>query len=294
MVTHPAGLGPVVIGGLGGSGTRVVAEILHRAGLFIGGDLNGALDNLWFTLLFKRPAWFRQCSALGSDGVVQAIEIFEKAMLGPGPWTEEERALLVAAAREMSVSGHDHLGSGRGDWPSIRVRKMLDEARTTAGPRRVWGWKEPNTQVFVAELARYFPGLRFVLVVRPGLDMAFSTNQNQLHAWGDLYGVDVEEPLPRSQLRYWTASTRTCLERGTRLLGDRFVIVSYDRLCLDPSDEVARMLAALGIETTAPMEGLAGVPSTPDTIGRHRGHDLSLFTAADLAEAQELEELLGL
>lgn len=286
--------GPIVIAGLGGSGTRVVAQILRRAGVFIGSDLNAAFDNLWFTLLFKRPGWFRECSARGSDGVERALEAFEKAMVGTGPWTDDQRDLLLAAAQGMSVSGHDHLGSGRGEWPSIRVRNMLDDARPTAGARRVWGWKEPNTHIYLPELARYFPGLWFVLVVRPGLDMAFSTNQNQLHMWGDLWGVAVEDPIPRSQLRYWVASTRACLERGTRLLGARFVVVSYDRLCLDPSTEVPRMLAAMGMETTAPMGTLAEVPSAPDTIGRHRGHDLSIFTAADLAEAQELEEQLGL
>lgn len=47
--------GPVAIGGVGGSGTRVFAEILRGFGFYIGDCLNGALDNLWFTLLCKRP-----------------------------------------------------------------------------------------------------------------------------------------------------------------------------------------------------------------------------------------------
>ena len=51
----PTKVGPCAIGGLGGSGTRVVAQILRDVGIFMGTDLNGANDNLWFTLLFKRP-----------------------------------------------------------------------------------------------------------------------------------------------------------------------------------------------------------------------------------------------
>ncbi len=44
--------GPVIIGGIGGSGTRVVAEILTLFGYFMGHDLNSAGDILTYTLLF--------------------------------------------------------------------------------------------------------------------------------------------------------------------------------------------------------------------------------------------------
>ncbi len=45
---------PVVIGGVGGSGTRLIAQILKDLGYFMGNDLNEANDNLLFPLLFKR------------------------------------------------------------------------------------------------------------------------------------------------------------------------------------------------------------------------------------------------
>lgn len=37
---------PIVIRDLGGSGTRVFAQMLKESGLFIGDDLNSELDNL--------------------------------------------------------------------------------------------------------------------------------------------------------------------------------------------------------------------------------------------------------
>ena len=43
----------ICVGGVGGSGTRVIAMILASLGLNIGNNLNEALDNLTFTLLFK-------------------------------------------------------------------------------------------------------------------------------------------------------------------------------------------------------------------------------------------------
>ena len=44
----------VAAGGVGGSGTRLVAELLRGLGLQMGSDLNVSLDTRWFTLLFKR------------------------------------------------------------------------------------------------------------------------------------------------------------------------------------------------------------------------------------------------
>jgi len=45
---------PVAIGGVGGSGTRLIAQCLKELGYFIGSDLNESNDNLLFTALFKR------------------------------------------------------------------------------------------------------------------------------------------------------------------------------------------------------------------------------------------------
>ena len=41
---------PVVIGGIGGSGTRVVAQLLQCCDLNMGTDLNESLDDLSFTV----------------------------------------------------------------------------------------------------------------------------------------------------------------------------------------------------------------------------------------------------
>lgn len=43
----------IAIGALGGSGTRICAQILIELGVFMGHDLNNANDNLLFTRLFK-------------------------------------------------------------------------------------------------------------------------------------------------------------------------------------------------------------------------------------------------
>ena len=48
------GLEPGVIGATGGSGTRVLAAVVRRGGMFVGSDLNRSLDALDFAAFFDR------------------------------------------------------------------------------------------------------------------------------------------------------------------------------------------------------------------------------------------------
>jgi hypothetical protein len=43
----------IIVGGVGGSGTRLVSLILQALGVRTGPDFNESLDDLFFTLLFK-------------------------------------------------------------------------------------------------------------------------------------------------------------------------------------------------------------------------------------------------
>jgi hypothetical protein len=52
-------VGPVAVGGVGGSGTRVIASLVSSLGYQIGNNLNRAQDDLTFTVLFKRPEDYR-------------------------------------------------------------------------------------------------------------------------------------------------------------------------------------------------------------------------------------------
>ena len=52
----------IAVGGLGGSGTRVLAEILLNSGIYLGSELNIFHDNLLFTRFFKNPEWNKKSS----------------------------------------------------------------------------------------------------------------------------------------------------------------------------------------------------------------------------------------
>jgi hypothetical protein len=251
--------GPVAIGGVGGSGTRLVADMLLELGFYLGADLNYERDNLWFTLLFKRPEWYAKECAGDASGIHMALRLFERVMIGGRHPSMAELRLLVCAASRFAVRGRPPTGRGRGiGWPWGRVRSMLRADPADLDGYRGWGWKEPNTHIFLPQLADHFDNLTYVHVIRHGLDMAYSRNQFQLHNWGSLFGVEPPaspELLPRASLRYWARSNLRAVELGESLLGPRFLLINYDALCRDPETGVNALLELLGCSVSAAKRG---------------------------------------
>lgn len=273
--------GAVAIGGLGGSGTRVVARMLQLSGCHIGPRLNSALDNLWFTLLFKRLDW--SLRAPRPDELGQAVELFRRAMTtgiagAPDP---AEAALLAQLEGELPPNGSWKSGV------SASEVGLIAQGSGTGGGR--WGWKEPNTHVFLPALAQHLPGLRYIHVVRDGFDMAFSHNLQQARNWAHLYGLPVcAEADPAQQLRFWTVANGVALERGPTVLPGRFLVVSYEALCAEPARAWRRMLRFQGLPDDRPLPDEFEL--RPRSIGRAGEQDLSCLPREDVLAAQALAE----
>jgi hypothetical protein len=269
---------PIAVGGVGGSGTRLVAQFLLDLGFFLGGDLNASNDTLWFTLLFKR----REILGTPDAAFRGLVELFCLAMSGRAPLTAAQRDL---AARLAEADRPDH------DVRWLRERVLSLEAWTAGTPRppRPWGWKEPNTHVVLPRLARLLPGLRYVHVVRNGLDMAYSSNQAQVRLWGPPFlGLDRLEPSPRLSLKYWCEVHRRMLEAG-KGLGERFLMLNYDRLCREPEQGLDAFLLFLGARPAPPTRDrlLASIRPS-ESAGRYRRHPPGDFDPGDVAFARAL------
>lgn len=271
------GAAPVAIGGIGGSGTRVVAGIVAIADFYTGGDLNPAGDNLWYTLLFKR----REVLDRSESEFAALARIFARAMMGGPTLTAAEREIVFEAA-STSRPQHDAAWLGR------RAQSLI-EACERPRPFLRWGWKEPNAHVVLDRLARCFPGLRYIHVMRNGLDMAFSDNQNQLEFWGGHYLRSNEFTLDaRSSLRYWCAAHRKVLETG-RSLGSRFLAVNFDRLCIEPERELDRITGFLAVPLPHEQRAaVLGMIRVPPTMGRFRRYGTGMFDAADIDYVRSL------
>jgi hypothetical protein len=171
---NPDLLAPVVaIGGIGGSGTRVVAEIVNRLGFEFAPDLNESFDTLWFTLLFK----YSEAYNISDERFRCLYDIFRAAMTG-----NTSNLLDSQLTNELLLA--ERSGQHPREWLRTRLDSLLHLApRQVSGP---WGWKEPNTHMLVDKLLIVEPRLAYIHVVRSGVDMAFSDNQNQLRLWGPL------------------------------------------------------------------------------------------------------------
>jgi hypothetical protein len=277
-IPDPDRSSPVAIGGLGGSGTRVVAEIAQGLGVHIGTRLNGSLDQLWFALLLKRPRWF--ASGIDSARADRSLALFEKAIFdGLAELDPEEQALLDEIAADLrDAANARRIGAGEDELARLRG---ATSTRFTGCAQ--WGWKEPNSHLFLDRLAARYPGLRYVHVVRHGLDIAFSRNANQLENWGSRFGLhsDADPPDPRALLDYWIRTTDAVAERVQR--GERILLLHYDALCAQPRDGIRALADFLGVPCPpARLDALAEIPQNSASTGRYRQRDLGVFSPAQL------------
>lgn len=272
-----AGTPPVAIGGVGGSGTRLVAAIVRELGFHLGGDLNAANDTLWFTLLFKRREVLG-CSEAEFDLLWDALA---SALAGGRPASAGVRAMVCGLA---SRDRPQHPAS----WLRQRCDTLL--AATCAPARGVpWGWKEPNTHVVIERLWQRSPELRYIHVVRHGLDMAYSANQNQLALWGPhVLGSD-GPATPARSLAYWCAVHRRMQEMLARN-PQRMLWLDFDALCRQPDAAVGAIRAFLGVGGKVSAGTLASIRQP---AGRHGRVPAGEFDSGDLAYVRELGYMLA-
>ncbi len=290
------GSGPIVVGGVSGSGTRLVAEMLIRLGYFMGDDLNEARDNLWATFLFKRKEWLATHSKQPA-AIFKVCRVLEKCL-------ERRDRLDTADVIEIMKASADWIAGSAGRFPfrkkaglDVWLRRKVIAARMVVSmiragycrhnlPYAGWGWKEPNSYIFLPYYSDYFKHLRYIHVIRHGLDMAYSRKKSQLYRWGDLlFGMKPprwEEDVPSAMLSYWVQANERAIEWGQKL-GGRFLLLSYDNLCRSPEGEIEKLIAFLGLEREkTPWEALLALPQRHPSVGRHKVFGVGRFRPGDL------------
>ena len=275
----------VAIGGVGGSGTRLVAQIVDRLGFFIGHNLNHALDNLYFTLLFKRPLWFRRFPT--DSEVSAAIRLFREAMTAglSGQVTQEQEDYVMAIADQVESAGM---------WIGVDTA-VAEEFLASMPPNFAkwigWGWKEPNTHIFLPQLATEVEHLKYIHVIRNGLDIAFSKNQQQLKNWSPYVcerAFDRRRAVPPQSLNYWITANNRAIEMGTKHLGDRFLLLNCDHLFRSPREgvQVVADFLEVGVSRDA-ADDLAALVA-PNSTGRWQQHGIEMFSDTQLEAVRKL------
>jgi len=264
----------VAVGGVGGSGTRVVAHLLTSCGIHLGTDKNESEDNLWFTLLFKR----RELLAKNVNEFNLLSRILARAMTGKGPVSPDFSKII-------DVLSSDSRPQHPVQWlkrRSVTLSKALREHESLNVP---WGWKEPNTHIFLPQLLNCYPTLRYVHVIRHGCDMALSENQNQLETWGDHF-VSNSIKDPRNSLKYWVKANQRILKLS-KIHKDSILFVRFEDICSTPESSMGSIMEFVGREISSQQadEFVSGI-HPPHSIGRYLEFDLNGFDREDLNALQ--------
>ena len=294
----------VIVGGIGGSGTRLIAMILASLGLNIGNDLNEAYDNLTFTLLFKR----QNILEISDNEFNKLIIIYEKSFTDQ-EFLKDEIILINNLAKD-SRPGHpkewllkraNNLINKNKDlklerWPSTNEPKEINELINNYNllihnqiskklPMHLdgYGWKEPNSYIILERLLKYYPNMKYIHLIRNGLDMAFSDNQNQVKLWGKkiLQPSDFDD-INYASLKYWIIIHKQIIKLKKKLGSNQILILNYDKLCLKPNIYLNKICKFLNIskKTILGLKPLIDPPTA--SVNKFLLNDLRIFDTKDI------------
>jgi Sulfotransferase family len=285
---------PIVIGGVGGSGTRAVAGVLQACGVQLAGSVTAALDSDFAIMLLRRLHWLPVLAgtrqARPDPELVQTFTLL-RTMLAAGELDRPKLERLAAAAADAAALGFEQEDPAMPRWPpqksfQLAAEYFTEPPQVKPGP---FGWKYPGMFLFLPELMQAFPQARYIHVLRDPFDMAWSSNAGGVRLWAPLAGIDPSELETRpqnAQLAWWLYSTRLALSGG-RGLRDRFMVVRLEQLVNHPRASARRLAAFAGLEPDAASLGTTlKAVQRPESIGRSAGQPLDVFDPKLLAEAQ--------
>jgi hypothetical protein len=242
---------PVFVGGTGGSGTRVVAQLLEACGLFMGSSLNPEYDSLP-TVIHYSNYWSRRTRRLFAGD--------QRA----GRRADRDLQLALAAHREGMPDPASAWGAKNPRFvillphlhrlfPRAFFVHVLRDGRDMAFSRNHYQLEQVG--------ARYLP---------------------------DLAGRLRVAPMPLRQIALWARINLDAAAYGQAQLGARYLPVHFERLCCDPVSETARIAGQIGL-SPAGAEQFAQELRIPPTSGRWRSAPAELITELEREAAQALQ-----
>ncbi|MFL5821474.1 MAG: sulfotransferase [Solirubrobacteraceae bacterium] len=218
---------PLVIGAVGGSGTRVFSRIARRAGVFMGEHVDAQEDSVPVSRFYGEFA----SEYLAADGRLDS----------------RRRAELSQRLAELVAEHLDGL----------------------SGPDQPWGVKNPRSLLMLPFWHERFVQMRFLHVVRSGLDMAYSATDNQIRRHGEaVLGTGMSLPRPERAMLWWSRVNTAAADYGEANLGRRYLRVRLEDLCERPEETVRRLFEFIGAEGGTAEAVAEVVP--PATLGRWR------------------------
>lgn len=203
---------PVVIGATGGSGTRVVARIVHGAGVFIGTNRNVSEDAMEFVVFYDR--WINR--------FLCKVEV---------PFTDAETTAMEAEFRDCIA----------------RHRAGIPDETTGWGwkePRSVY------LLPFFHERFPGMKFLHVVRDGRD-MAFSANQNQLRKHGEALLDRDDGGLPTPVRAAALWNRINLAAADYGEAAMGPCYLRIRFEELCRDPKGAIATICAFLGCRVMA-------------------------------------------
>ena len=240
----------LLIGGLGGSGTRVVAELAHRAGYFIGTDLNHALDSIDVAAPTRRwlPHYLKQAGRPVSGAAIAAMRSdFERSFV-------RHRSAIPAAGAPWAVK-----------YP--KTVQLL-------------GWLcEAFPDMSYIHVVRDGRDIAF----------AANTDQFELFEQYSQADDHFEDEMPVRIAAFWASSVVTAENVGCKYLGNRYLRIRLEDLCSDPLTVTRRMFDWLAADETD-VKAAAAQVHTPGSLRRWQRQETKLVAAIEAAISPALQQ----
>ena len=249
--------------------------MLMDIGYHLGNYLNHSADNLWYTLLFKR---------------INILDVSDKE------FSQLLDILTIAICTQKKLSAKqikiiDQLANTTRTQHGQEVLKAMAESIKNNTNEKIydkWGWKEPNSHIIIKQLKQFLPTMKYIHVIRNGLDMAYSDNQNQMIFWGQHYFKKELKVTAKNSLKYWCKVHKNLIE-NTQTMSKDFYLLNFDEFCQDPVTGLVKLGRFLETElSNEKVEKLVELVKPPKSIGRYKTHDINEFDSDDIAFVKKL------
>ena len=202
----------IVVGATGGSGTRVVQQILEGAGVFMGSELNESRDEIHILPYLNG----RLNEVLQVVGCID----YEPSDI-PDALFAEHKSLIAEA-----------LSAVQADIPKGQA---------------LWGLKQPRSIMMLAFLDQLLPDFRFVHMVRDGRDIAYSKNQNQPTRHYEALFSEPYDGSASQAITMWQEVNLGAARYAEKHLAGRYHCLRYEDLCQNPKEVIQALLDFLGV-----------------------------------------------
>jgi hypothetical protein len=262
---------PVIIFGTGGSGTRVVSQILEKSGCFIGNNINAALDNQDFGFLLSgRIKWIEKYFPFKYQNARVYLNIFDKIYFKQKLsgfdfflifkifleylFNKNKQLLTSISIKNRVASGKKLLGLTSG--PSNNIPDIY----------KMWGFKSPPAIYFIKPLCVHYPGVKLIHVLRDGRDISLSKNTKPL-LYRDIFKINSPDTVLAGFYNWCAVNTWAYNLCQKKLPAHQYLMIKYEEICTKPRESVNKLLEWSGL-VPKDIQQLYKIPHKSKSIGR--------------------------